>query len=93
MSSQYSLRLSDDWDLHVDPAGNIPTCVTDYSIAQNVANAFRLFTQDAWFFPERGIPHFLNSYLGKPVSSDPRSTSEWTCVLKLIPAPVFCPSV
>lgn len=59
MSSQFSLYLEDDWDLHVDPAGNIPTCVTDYSIAQNVANAFRLFTQDAWFFPEKGIPHFL----------------------------------
>lgn len=59
MSSQHTIFLEDDWDIHVDPAGNIPVRFTDYSIAQNVANAFRLFTEDAWFFPERGIPHFL----------------------------------
>ena len=55
----HTLRLADDWDLHVTPGGNLPVVTGDYATAQNVANAFRLFTQDAWFFPERGIPHFL----------------------------------
>lgn len=59
MSSQHTLFLEDDWDLHVDPAGNLPVRFEAYSIAQNVANAFRLFTNDAWYFPEKGIPHFL----------------------------------
>jgi hypothetical protein len=59
MSSSHTLKLEDDWDLHVDPAGNLPVSYDAYSIAQNVANAFRLFTEDAWYFPERGIAHFL----------------------------------
>lgn len=59
MSSPHTLLLEDDWDLHVDPAGNLPVSYGGYSVAQNVANAFRLFTEDAWYFPERGIAHFL----------------------------------
>lgn len=59
MSSQHTLFLEDDWDLHVDPAGNLPREFDAYSVAQNVANAFRLFSDDAWYFPERGIAHFL----------------------------------
>ena len=59
MSSQHTLVLEDDWDLHVDPAGNLPRAFEAYSVAQNVANAFRLFTDDAWYFPQRGIAHFL----------------------------------
>lgn len=59
MSTQHTLILDEDWDLHVDPAGNLPRAFDAYSIAQNVANAFRLFTDDAWYFPERGIAHFL----------------------------------
>jgi len=59
MSSQHTLYLEDDWDLHVDPAGNLRQEYEDYSIAQNVANAFRLFTEDAWYFPQKGIAHFL----------------------------------
>ena len=31
----------------------------NYAIAQNVANAFRLFTNDAYYFTDEGIPHFL----------------------------------
>ena len=49
MSSPHTLLLEDDWDLHVDPAGNLPVSYGGYSVAQNVANAFRLFTEDAWF--------------------------------------------
>lgn len=59
MSSPHTLTLDFDWDLHVDPAGNLPVSLEGYSVAQNVANAFRLFTSDAWYFPERGIAHFL----------------------------------
>ena len=47
MSSAHTLTLDFDWDLHVDPAGNLPVSFEGYSIAQNVANAFRLFTNDA----------------------------------------------
>jgi hypothetical protein len=33
--------------------------ITAQGIAQNVANAFRLFTNDAYFFTDQGIPHFI----------------------------------
>ncbi len=58
MRTGHSLKLSDDWDLFVDSAGNIATCIEDEAIAQNVSNILRLFTNDAWFDPERGIDHF-----------------------------------
>lgn len=54
----HTLFLEDDWDIHTDISGNLARTFEDYSIAQNVANAFRLFTDDAWYFPEKGIPHF-----------------------------------
>lgn len=47
------------WDLTLDPGGNIATTTGAYGIAQNVANAARLFTNDAWYDPDRGIPHFI----------------------------------
>ena len=57
--SDHSLELADDWDLHVGDDGNLPKVFTAQGIAQNVANAFRLFTNDAYFFTDQGIPHFL----------------------------------
>ena len=36
----------------------IATVAGPYAIAQNVANAVRLFTNDAYFDADRGIPHF-----------------------------------
>ncbi len=54
----HTLYLEDDWDIHTDVSGNLSRTFEKYSIAQNVANAFRLFTDDAWYFPEKGIPHF-----------------------------------
>lgn len=57
--SDYTLTLQDDWDLHVNDSGELDTDSGAQGIAQNVANAFRLFTKDAYFFTERGIPHFL----------------------------------
>lgn len=67
MSSPHTLKLDDDWDLHVDPAGNLPVSYSAYSVAQNVANAFRLFTEDAWYFPEKGIAHFLIELKKEPM--------------------------
>lgn len=58
----HTLILSDDWDLTVDANGNLSKTnskTQSYAIAQNVANAFMLFTDDAYFFSDKGIPHFL----------------------------------
>lgn len=60
MSIGHTLALDlDRWDVTLDPVGNIATATGTYAIAQNVANAVRLFTNDAWFDPDRGIPHFI----------------------------------
>lgn len=48
----------DKWDLFVDKNGKIANCYAEYAIAQNVANACRLFTKDAYYNEDRGIPHF-----------------------------------
>ena len=47
MSSAHTLTLGFDWDLHVDPAGNLPVSFEGYSIAQNVANALAVAGIDA----------------------------------------------
>lgn len=54
-----TLTLDADWDLMLDSAGGLATSTGDYAVAQDVANACRLFTDDAFYNPERGIPHFL----------------------------------
>lgn len=54
----YTLLLNDKWDIYVDGNGNIATTSDEYAIAQNAANAIRLFTNDAYFDQTRGIPHF-----------------------------------
>ena len=60
MSIGHTLTLNlEDWDLTLDAGGNIATSSGPYAIAQNVANAVRLFTDDAYYDPERGIPHFI----------------------------------
>jgi len=58
---------TEDWDLCLNSAGQIQVAGIEYSIAQNVANAIRLFTKDAWFDPDRGIPHF-DVDLSQPVN-------------------------
>ena len=50
---------TENWDLTLDGAGQIAVTSGPYAIAQDVANATRLFTDDAWYDPERGIPHFV----------------------------------
>lgn len=54
----YTLLLDDNWDVTLDGSGNIAVTQGAYGIAQNVANAVRLFTNDACFDQTRGIPHF-----------------------------------
>lgn len=57
--NDFSLYLDPvKWELTLDEYGNITTCEGEYAIAQNVANAVRLFTRDAWFHQEDGIPHY-----------------------------------
>ena len=48
----------DDWDITLDSSGRISTSAAAYAIAQNVANAVRLFTGEAFFAQDEGIPHF-----------------------------------
>jgi len=54
-----TLTLSPDWDLTLTAAGTLSTATGDYALSQNVANTVRLFTNDAYYDPERGIPHFI----------------------------------
>lgn len=48
----------DNWDITLDSSGRLQTSATAYAIAQNVANAVRLFTGEAFFAMDEGIPHF-----------------------------------
>ena len=72
MAKSLTLDL-DNWDLTLDAAGNIATCLDAYAIAQNVANAVRLFTKDAWYDGQRGIPHFNTDLGPRPDASLIRS--------------------
>lgn len=73
MHTSYTLELTPEWDLQLDSAGNIQTCINDYAVAQNVANSCRLFTNDAYFNVERGIPWFTVQ-LGKPIMASLTTT-------------------
>ena len=53
-----SLLLNSHWDIGLNAAGNIATTDGLYCDAQNVANAVRLFTNDAYLAADSGIPHF-----------------------------------
>lgn len=58
-----------DWDLHVNEFGELDVIEGAYAIAQNVANATRLFTNDAYFKFDEGIPH-MDVELGvQPIES------------------------
>ena len=59
MAGHTLLLDTETWDVTLDGGGNIATAQDSYGIAQNVANAVRLFTRDAYYDPERGVPHFL----------------------------------
>ena len=48
----------DNWDITLDSSGRLQTSANAYAIAQSVANAVRLFTNEAFFAMDEGIPHF-----------------------------------
>lgn len=62
-----TLLLDSNWDLCLDKAGRIAIAEGAYATAQAVANECRLFTDDAYFEPDRGIPYYLVA-LGKKLS-------------------------
>lgn len=64
----HSLLLdTDTWDITLNQGGSLATCTGDYALAQDVANRIRLFTDDAYYQPDDGIPHFVLD-LGQKVS-------------------------
>lgn len=54
----HTLYLNDKWDIFSDASGQIALVAGAYAIAQNAANAVRLFKNDAYLAQTRGIPHF-----------------------------------
>ena len=65
----HTLLLDADWDIQSDGAGGIAVSTGGYAVAQNVSNAVRLFTNDAYYDPDRGIPHFALTLGRKPALS------------------------
>ena len=53
-----SLFLNDNWDITLSNNGDLVTTSGLYCDAQNVANAIRLFTKDAFLAQDKGVPHF-----------------------------------
>ena len=62
-----TLLLNSQWDLSLDKSGRIAVAEGAYATAQAVANECRLFTDDAYFEPNRGIPYYLIA-LGRKLS-------------------------
>lgn len=65
----YTLHLDEHWDIRLTESGNIAVAEGDHATAQNVANECRLFTSDAYFDQERGIPWFTAQLGRKPAES------------------------
>lgn len=61
------------WDITLDSAGRMATAHGPYAVAQNVANAVRLFTRDAYFNQADGVPHFTVDLGQRPSPSVVRS--------------------
>ncbi|MFJ7315279.1 hypothetical protein ACIQVE_21450 [Pseudomonas sp. NPDC098747] len=53
-----TLLLTPEWDLQLDASGQFAMASGPLAVAQSVANAIRLFTQDAYFNQTEGVPHF-----------------------------------
>lgn len=68
-----SLLLDKNWDITLDSAGNLAVADKNYSIAQSVANAVKLFINDAYFNTDIGIPHFDVTLKRNPALSVIRS--------------------
>jgi hypothetical protein len=59
MTSYNTLLLDQtQWDLVIDSLGNIAMATPPYALAQDVASAVRLFINELWYSPTKGIPYF-----------------------------------
>lgn len=56
------------WDITLNGVGQIEVATDEQATAQNVSNEARLFSNDAYFQQDRGVPHFLIE-LGRRVSN------------------------
>lgn len=72
MANKRSFYLNNKWDLTLSGGGDIATISGEYCDAQNVANATRLFTNDAYLARQKGLPHFGLDLAVMPVLSDVR---------------------
>lgn len=73
MANKRSLFLNTNWDIGLDSSGNPETTSGLYCDAQNVANAVRLFTKDAYLAQNKGVPHFSLDLGVVPALSEVRS--------------------
>lgn len=89
----HTLYLTDKWDISVDDAGNIATTKGAYAVAQNAANAIRLFTDDAYFNATKGIPHFDIELGKKPAVSQSMLTNRIKKAVMAINGTTGCESV
>lgn len=65
----HTFFLDGNWDITLDSLGHLRMTTKAYAIAQNVANAVRLFTNEAFFAMDEGIPHFDIDLGRKPLYS------------------------
>lgn len=75
-----TLFLDDRWDITLDGAGNFATAAGRYADAQNVANAVRLFTRDAYIRQQQGVPHFSLDLGIQPSASEVRAVYRETAM-------------
>ena len=64
MHTAKSLLLSPNWDMQVADDGSLKLCRGGLAVAQNCANEIRLWTNDAYFQRDNGIP-WLEAQLAK----------------------------
>lgn len=73
MSTRTLTLDPDKWDLVLDSRGDIADSTGDYATAQDVANAIRLFTDEAYFDMQRGVPHYEIDLALRPSLSQVRA--------------------
>lgn len=57
MAQKTSIKLNIGWDICLDDFGNLDTCNDDEAICQDASCALRLFTNDSYYEPSKGIPY------------------------------------
>lgn len=63
-----SLKLNENWDIHLNGENNLSTTQDANAVAQDVASACKTHLGEVWFDTSLGIPWFTQ-ILGKPVSA------------------------